>query len=196
MGLNWYVLRTEPRAEYMAAAELDGDGFEVFFPRVTSPHQRVGHTDLPLFPGYLFLRCDPQSDGWPSFRMRHRVSGWVNFAGVIPAVPDEVIAEVAHRIDGINATNGLWRRFRQGERVQVTSHGLGAVGEVVEEAKSPQARARVLLNFMGRLVQAQVPWADLQPVQHQITDNQRLPRRTRGRGRWIQGFGPRATVGA
>ena len=58
MGSNWYVLRTEPRAEYMATREMDRDGFEVFFPCVEAAHSRFGHADTPLFPGYLFLRCD------------------------------------------------------------------------------------------------------------------------------------------
>ena len=61
MSLDWYVLRTEPRGEYLAAAELESDGFQVFFPRVNTPNSRVGHDDLPLFPGYIFLRCDPQT---------------------------------------------------------------------------------------------------------------------------------------
>ena len=196
MSLNWYVLRTEPRAEYLAAAELGGDGYEIFLPRVTSPNHRVGHDDLPLFPGYLFLRCDPESGGWPAFCLRHRVSGWVRFGGVIPTMPDEVISELQLRVESINSGKGLWQRFLPGEKVLVNSHGIEGLGEVIEEAKTPQARARVLLQFMGRLIQAQVPWSDLRPVQDQTTEIQHLPRRTRGGGRWIQGFGPRVAVGS
>ena len=33
---NWYVIRTTPRAEYLAASELVLDGFEVFFPTLKS----------------------------------------------------------------------------------------------------------------------------------------------------------------
>ena len=114
MASNWYVLRTEPRAEYLAATELGDDGFEVFFPRVTSPYNRVGHDDVPLFPGYLFLRCDPEADGWPFFRLRHRVAGWVRFGGVVPTIPDEVIAELEQRVEGVNSGMGLWRQYKQG----------------------------------------------------------------------------------
>ena len=195
MALNWYILRTEPRAEYLAAAELGSDGYEMFFPRVTSPNHRVGHEDLPLFPGYLFLRCDPESGGWPAFRQRHRVSGWVRFGGVIPTMPDEVICELQRRVESINSgKGGLWRRFLPGETVRVVSHGVEGLGEVIQEAKTPQARARVLLQFMGQLVQAQVPWSDLRPVDDQQSQDRYLTRRTRGGGRWIRGFGPRAAV--
>ena len=52
----WHIIRTKPRAEYMAARELDRDGFEIFFPRIKVAQPRVGHTDDPLFPGYLLIK--------------------------------------------------------------------------------------------------------------------------------------------
>ena len=192
MARSWYVLRVEPRAEYLAAAELGRDQFEIFFPRVNSPHHRIGRPDTPLFPGYLFLRCDPQAGGWPTFRLAHRVAGWVSFGGVIPPIPDDVMIQLARRVAEINEAKGLWRRFRQGETVQVVSNSIQGLAQVVEEAKSPQARAKVLLEFMGRMVQAQVPWGHLRAIEDNPREPQRVPRRTRGGGRWIRGYGPSA----
>ena len=192
---KWYVVRTEPSAEYQAASELTREGYEIFFPTVKSPHNRLGHPDTPLFPGYLFLRHDPETSDWPSFRPAHRIAGWVRFDGVIPSVSDDVIADLEQRVAGIYASTGLWRRYRRGEAVQVVSGHLESIGEVVEEAKTPEARALVLLQFMGRLVQARIPWSDLQPItpkpaRQQPPDKVHAPRRTRGGGRWVRGFGP------
>ena len=50
-------------------------------------------------------------------------------------------------------------------------------------------------EFMGRLIQAQVPWSDLQPVQDRPPEKARIPRRTRGQGRWVRGFGPGSLSG-
>jgi transcriptional antiterminator RfaH len=196
MALGWYVLRTEPRAEYLAAAELARDGFEIYFPRVKSPQDRIGRGDSPLFPGYLFLRFDLECDRWPSLRLRHRVSGCVSFGGEVPSLPDPVINELMERVEAINRGGGLWHRFRAGEKVRVIGHNIDSLAEVIEEASSPQARARVLLSFMGRLVQARVPGENLRPVPEQVGQRQRLPRRTRGGGRWIRGFGARTPVRA
>lgn len=193
---SWYVIRTAPRAEYLAAGELERDGFEVFFPRVKTPQPRQAHDDEPLFPGYLFLRCDPETGGWPTFRLAHRVTGWVSFEGVIPPIPDEVIMQLVSRVHEINAAKGLWRRFRRGETVLVVSKSIQGLGQVVQEAKSPQARAKVLMEFMGRLVQAQVPWLHLRAVEDNPREPQRVPRRTRGGGRWISGYGPSAAGSA
>ncbi len=196
MARGWYVVRIQPRAEYLAASELEHDGFEIFFPCVKSPYARVGHSDTPLFPGYLFLRWNSEDEGWPSFRPAHRVSGWVNFDGVIPIVPDEVVINLIQRVKDINGGDGLWRRFRLGERVRVVSDALESLGEIAEEPKSPNARAKVLLHFMGRLVQTQVPWDKLRPIEEPISDRPRLPRRTRGGGRWIKSARPSPAVTA
>lgn len=194
MPRRWYIVRTKPLAEYLAADELGRDGFEIFFPRVKTPHNRMSHADSPLFPGYLFLRCDLESDRRSSFQAAHHLSGWVSFGGEVPSVPDEVVAELRERTEAINSEGVFWRRFRPGERVQIVSHHIQGLAEVIEEAKSPQARVKVLLSFMGRLVSAQVPWENLQPSEDTSGEKSRPPRRTRGRGRWLQGSGPRITA--
>ena len=191
MALEWFVVRTESRAEYLAADELERDGFEVFFPRVKSVNPRIGRLDIPLFPGYLFLRCDPATHGWPSFRLAHRVLGWVKFGGEIPSLPDRVITTLKDSLAGLNSEGAPWGRFRPGEQVRIVSHSLEGYAQVIEGAKSPQGRVKVLLEFMGRLVSAQVPWENIQSFDAEESSFRR-PRRTRGRGRWIGGFGPRS----
>lgn len=196
MGRRWYVARTEPRAEYLAADALTKDSFDIFFPRVKTPHPRFSHDDSPLFPGYIFIRLDPEAQGWPTFRLIHRILGWVGFDGRVPSVPNEVVAELADRVEELNDSHGIWRNFQSGQKVRVVSGGIEEIGEIVREAKSPQSRATVLLQFLGRLVPAEVPWENLWPLEETLIEPPRHPRRTRGRGRWIPGTGPRSTVAA
>jgi len=188
MPAEWYVINVKPRAEYLAAEELMKDGHEIFFPCVNSEYARIGHSDRPLFPGYMFIRFDPTLVGWPSFRPAHRVTGLVNFKGVVPTIPNEIMVALAERLDERNGGQGLWRRFQPGDLVQVIAGALEGIGEVVEEAKSPSGKAKVLLEFMGRTIQAKVPWDALQCANEHTNAPPRLPRRTRGRGRWTQEF--------
>ena len=199
MSAAWYVIRTQSRAEYIAAAELHREGFEVFLPRIKAAGHRMGHDDAPLFPGYLFLRWEAGPEAWPSFRPAHRVLGWVAFNGEIPSLTDAMVSELRERVDAMNHEGGLWRRFQAGERVQVNSGNMHSLAEVVEDSKSPHARVKVLLNFMGRMISAQVPWETVQPIENhsesyledQSSARPRVPRRTRGKGRWVRGFEPR-----
>ena len=189
---KWYVIRVEPRADSLAARELHQAGYEVVFPRVKVASQSRTDADAPRFPGYLFLRCDLEGGQRPSFQEAPHVSGWVNFGSFVPSVPDETVAELTNRVREINSQGGLWQRFKPGDRVFISSNQVQSLAEVVEEAKSPESRVRVLLQFMDRLVSAQVPWQDLQPVGEGSHEVVKVPRRTRGKGRWI-GIKPQGT---
>jgi transcriptional antiterminator RfaH len=188
------LARTKPMSEYVAATALERNGYELYFPRVKTPRPRYGHTDAPLFPGYLFVHQVHNGSGLPAIQRMAGMLGWVKFDDEVPKVPDEVISELEQRLEAINSGGGLWARYRRGEQVRVAMGAMEGLAEVLEEPRSPQSRVRILLSFMGRMVPARVHWSDLRPTnQGSGTDyGGRPPRRTRGRGRWIRGFGPRA----
>jgi len=196
MSGKWYVIRTQPRAECLAANELTRDGFEIFSPMVKTPRVKTTQSLDTLFPGYLFLKCDTDADGWPSFRPAHRVIGWVRFGGDTPWLSDSVIRDLKDRIDTISNEGGLWQRFRAGEKVEVASASVEGLGEVVRDGRSAQARVEVLMRFMGRIVRAQVPRENLQPVNDRTDENHKRLRRTRGKGRKIGSYRPLAAVKA
>ena len=191
MNKKWYVVRVQPRADQVADSELQCNGFETASPRIKVLRSKKAHTETPLFPGYLFLRWDFDGVGKPSLREFPHVVGWLNFGGIAPPVPDEVVASLTNQVEAIN---NLGRHFKPGDKVFVASNTVQSLAEVVEEAKSPEGRVRVLLQFLGRRVSVQVPWQNLQPVERQPSPKTRVPRRTRGRGRWIRGVGPTAVV--
>ncbi len=196
MARRWYPLRTRARCEHMADSALRKAGFEVFFPIVEIPRPLARKGEVPLFPGYLFVHHDFETETGDSPGYLPGILGWVRFGDTVPAVPDDVIAELARRVGAINTTGGLWHRFRPGDRVRVISRGMDNLAEVLEEPRSPEARVRVLMQFLGRRVQARIPWHDLQPLDSRsINDGRdRPPRRTRGRGRRIRGNYPLAAA--
>ena len=196
MAGQWYVVRTEPMAEYIAADGLARDGFEVFLPSVKSATPRRGHTEVPLFPGYLLLKCDPLGQVWPTFRSSHRLYGWVKFGNDMPSIPDEVVDELARRIDTLNNGAGLWSRFGPGDIVRVVFGAMDSDAEVLEGAKTSSGKTKVLLEFMGRLISAKVPWESLRETDNPIENSSISRRKTRGGGRWINGQRPRAIAHA
>ncbi len=198
MALHWYAARTKPLAEYAARERLSGAGIEVFLPCAKTPRPRSGHPDTPLFPGYLFLHYNLEEGGLQQLRKMPQLVGVVAFEGVVAEVPDRVITELAQRVETLNAFGGVWTQYRPGEKVRVSLGPVESLAEVVTEAQSPQARVRVLLEFLGRRVEAKVPWHHLQPVGIGGVNanwSGRSHRRTRGRGRWIRGRGPRMVEG-
>ncbi|PYS04725.1 MAG: NusG-like protein [Acidobacteria bacterium] len=58
----WFALRVRSQCENSVAAVLAGKGYEWFLPRYKSRRvwsDRIKEIQLPLFPGYVFCRFDP-----------------------------------------------------------------------------------------------------------------------------------------
>lgn len=186
----------QPLAEYAMGACLEKLGFEVFLPSVQTPHPRRGHGDVPLFPGYLFVRCDPQAGGLYAWHPMTHLINLVTFEGNSPPVRDEVVENLQRRVEAMNKSGGLGACFRPGDWVQVRLGPEERLGRVVTEPKPPRERVRVLVEFLGRLVRAEVRLRDVWAAKNREPAGNwpsgRPPRRTRGRGRWIKGLGPRA----
>lgn len=196
MALAWYVARTRPFAEYRAKDHLERMEIECFLPAASTPSPRRGREDAPLFPGYLFTRYNLEQWGTGALRWGPGLAGLVAFGGVAPSVPDEVIDELRERVVEIDKSGGRWNRFHPGDPVVVRlgSRGTESLAEVVTDAKSPTGRVWVLLEFLGRLAHAEVPWQNLRPAPGGYGANESgayLPhRRTRGRGRFLRAVGP------
>src|SRR5436305_5645903 len=87
--LAWYCARTQPKHEHIAAANLSKRlGLEVFNPRLRLERAtRRGTVKViePVFPCYVFVRCDLTRDG-DSIRHANGVSSLVHFGVKIPPV--------------------------------------------------------------------------------------------------------------
>lgn len=190
LSLKWYVARTKPLAEYSAAATLENSGVQVFAPCAHTVRPRPGHLDTPLFPGYLFLRCD-LNEYWDQIHQIPQIWGLVKFEGEPCPVHDDVILALKHHVISISKTGGLRPHFNPGDRVRVMFGATESLARVVKETKSSQARVRVLMEFMGNLVPTEVPWENLRPAENFPLERRvRSPRRTRGKKRWVRGFSP------
>lgn len=188
----WYVLRTKPRSDRIAFENLEKNGYKVFFPEIDIPITGQMYKRTPLFPGYLFIRLDPQKS-WPLIGLVPGVLGWLRSDGKIPSICDEVISELRERVKFIADDGGLWTKFKPGQIVRVVSGKLEGLARVVEEPRSPESKVKVLLEIMGRHVPSHVPWHHIQLVGSKLNNKvtNRPARRTRGKGRWIKGNGPR-----
>ena len=180
----WYVARTSPLQEYAVRDQLLAHGVEVFLPCVPAERVRRGHDDTPLFPSYIFVRFGA-ADGavwllrqWlPSVRL-------VTFDSAAPPVPDDVMSALVALTARAAAEGGVWRRFRPADQVTVWLGGSEILGEVLEENPLPQSSVRVLIRLLGRLVDVKISPKKVRPASMATPS-----RRTRGRGRWIRGFG-------
>ncbi len=146
MPERWFALRVKSRCEKVVALMAQNRGFQEFLPvyrcrrRWSDRHKEV---DLPLFPGYVFCRLDPQ----------HRlplltIPGVVHFVGIgkAPApIEDAEIAAIQAAVhSGLSAEP--WPFLQVGQRVRLDGGPLrGLEGILVGTANHHRIVISVML---------------------------------------------------
>jgi transcription antitermination factor NusG len=148
---RWFALRVKSRCEKVVATLAQNKGFEQFLPLYQSRRRwsdRLKSLELPLFPGYLFCRLDPQ----------HRlplltIPGALHFVGIgkIPVpIEDTEIATIQQAVQSGLLTEP-WPFLDVGQRVRLEDGPLaGLEGILVGTAK--QQRIVVSVTLLKRSV--------------------------------------------
>ena len=141
---HWYAVALQPRADALAKAHLERQGFSVLAPVMlrTVRHARQFITKpAPLFPGYLFVELDRGRDRWRAVNGTRGVRGLLN-AGDGPArVPAAVINELL-------AVEAARAALPEGASLEVVAGPFaGFVGRL--QRLDGAARVTVLLQLIG-----------------------------------------------
>src|SRR5512142_513597 len=160
---NWYAVWTRSRHEQVVREQIELKGVEVFLPTITRWSRwkdRKKKIDWPLFPGYLFVRLDPQET--LPVRACTGVVSIVSFEGKPMPIPD-------FEIDGIRRLIDSDLQFdpcpfvREGDRVEVVHGPLkGVIGRLVR--KGPHARLVLSVDLIAQAVSVTVDASDIQPL--------------------------------
>ena len=160
---SWYAVWTRSRHEQVVRAQLDDRQVPAFLPTLTKWSRwkdRRKQIDVPLFPGYVFARFDPE----------HRLqvltcSGVVSIVSVngTPApVPDAEIESIRVLVTSTLPFDPC-PTIRTGTMVEVVHGPLkGVVGRLTR--KGTQSRLILAVNLIGQGVSVQVDAADVQAL--------------------------------
>lgn len=136
---KWYALRTKPRQEKVVQRQLETDGFEAYLPLQKECRQwsdRRKELEVPLFPGYTFVRL---FDGALERVQVLRKSGVLGFVGAsqrYAAIRDEEIQNIKLLL-GSSVPFCPHPYLRTGQRVRITDGLLrGLEGTVLRVANS------------------------------------------------------------
>ncbi|MFP4351705.1 MAG: transcription termination/antitermination protein NusG [Puniceicoccaceae bacterium] len=156
---RWFCLRSRTKQEHIAAALIRAQvDVEVFAPRITYSKKtrrgKVRFTEA-LFPGYLFSRCSIDR------HLRHLLSiqgviGIVRYGAGIPTVPQDFIDELKQRIPGETAETPD-PVIEIGASVTVVEGPFKDLQAVVTKVMGARDRVRVLLEFLGRDTEIEIP---------------------------------------
>jgi transcriptional antiterminator RfaH len=155
MTLRWYVVQTQPHAESKAMGHLIRQDFAVYLPRYLKRRRHARKVDMvaaPLFPRYLFVTVDLETQRWRSIQSTTGVSRLVCNGDEPAPVPPAVVEALQGREDAGGFVQ-LERRpqFAPGERVRVVD-GVFADSLGLFEGMADRERVAILLDLLGRKV--------------------------------------------
>jgi len=163
LRLPWFALKVRPRHEKTTAWALHNKGFEEFLPLYRSRRRwsdRIKELDIPLFPGYVFCRLDPE-DRLPALT----TAGVVALVGIgktpSPVEEAEIVALQAVVRSGLRAEP--WPFLRIGQAVRIELGPLAGLEGILAEIRN-RHRLVVSVTLLQRAVAVEIDRAWIRPI--------------------------------
>lgn len=162
----WYLVYTKSRQEALAQENLVRQGYAVYLPLVRLMRKRQGRqvaTIEPLFPRYLFIHLNTQSDNWGPIRSTFGVASLVRFGSEPAKVPDAFVSHLKAEEGHEGLHEWAEPKVTVGDRMRVTEGPLKGY-EGILLAQSGQDRVMLLLDMLGKEVRTHLSPYKIEPA--------------------------------
>jgi len=155
----WFCLQAQPKKEHLAAQHLRSElGVECFSPRLrfrrNTQRGPVWFVEA-MFPTYLFARfvyCERHR----AIQYAAAVRGIVRFGDGIAAISETVIASLRNTAADDEVVT-VDPDIQRGELVHITTGPFRGLEVLVTQVLPAKERVKVLIDWLGRSVEAEVP---------------------------------------
>ena len=141
---KWYLIKTKPRQENIAVANLENQNYHVY-----CPCAKINNKIVVLFPGYLFIYLDETLENWTPIRSTKGVLNFVRFGLNYAKISNKIIDfiktnELNTAIKAKNITD-----FKFGDSIQITEGVFKNCVAIFKSFKSDE-RVILLMTIMGQ----------------------------------------------
>lgn len=157
---GWYCVQTLASKEALALLHLQRQDFEAFLPRLSKGRRHARRYDTvlaPLFPGYLFVRMDPQRQRWRSINGTFGVARLILTGDTPHQVPPGVVEALLEACDGKGVLHASERdMLRLDDEVRIL---VGPFADRIARVArlDPRGRVELLLELLGGSVSLTLP---------------------------------------
>lgn len=162
-SLLWYAAHTRSNFEKRVAAELEAKGVEPYLPAYPEIHQwkdRRKRVEVPLFPGYVFVRFNDSPGSRLAVLRTAGVLRLLGRGGALDAV-DEFELEAVRRLLQSNARCLAHPFLREGARMRIKRGALAGVEGILTRLKN-QSRLVISVSLVAQSVAVEVDAADVE----------------------------------
>jgi transcriptional antiterminator RfaH len=162
----WFCLKAEPKREHLAATALRRR-FEI---ECLSPRLRFRKLTQrgpvwfveAMFPGYLFAKF-VYSTQHRAVESSHGVRGIVRFGERLATLPEETVMALQSKA-GAEEVVTIDSSLKIGQPVHIIEGPFQGLEVVVTQVLPAKERVRVLLDFLGRSLEMEVPAGKVLPA--------------------------------
>jgi transcription antitermination factor NusG len=162
---RWYAIQTRCRFEKKVATQLQNKGIETFLPLVKEVHRwsdRRQVIELPLFPGYGFVRASLSPYCQLRIVQTAGVYGFIAMNGLPAPIPDRQIEDV-QRLLSHEISCKAYPFLRAGQRVRIRGGCFdGLEGILVSENEDHSLV--ISIEAIQRSLAIRIEGYDVQPV--------------------------------
>jgi transcription antitermination factor NusG len=153
--LPWFALQVRARYESIVSTLLEGKGYVRFLPMYHCRRRwsdRVKEVEAPLFPGYLFCKCNPQ-DRLPILT----TFGVISIVGIAgnPSPVDDGEIDALRLLVSSRLPRQPWPYLQVGQRVEIQSGPLLGLRGILVEFKG-RNRLAVSVTMLQRSVAVEI----------------------------------------
>jgi transcriptional antiterminator RfaH len=162
----WFCLRAEPKREHLAATALRRRfGIECLSPRLRfrklTRRGPVWFVEA-MFPGYVFAKF-VYSSLYRAVESSHGVRGIVRFGNRLATVPENAVMALQTK-GGAEEIVTVDLSLKIGQPVQFIEGPFEGLEVVITQLLPARERIRVLLEFLGRSMEMEVPAGKVFPA--------------------------------
>ena len=141
---HWYLVKTKSKQEDNAILNLENQNFHVY-----CPHALISNKNVALFPGYIFIQLDKDTQNWSPIRSTKGVLYFVRFGLSYAKIPDNIIEFI--KTNQLNTAEKLKNinKFKSGDKVQITDGVFKNCIAIFKSYKSDE-RVILLMNLLGQ----------------------------------------------
>ena len=141
---HWYLVKTKSKQEDIAILNLENQNFHVY-----CPYALIRNKNEVLFPGYIFIQLDKDTQNWSPIRSTKGVLHFVRFGLSYAKIPDNIIEFI--KTNQLNTAEKLKNinKFKSGDKVQITDGVFKNCIAIFKSYKSDE-RVILLMNILGQ----------------------------------------------
>ncbi|WP_354622620.1 transcription/translation regulatory transformer protein RfaH [Psychromonas sp. MME2] len=169
MAKKWFVIYCKSREEQRAVENLQQQGIDSFFPKISKEKILRGKKSIiqeALFPSYLFVFIDPKDAAFSSIQSTRGVLDFIRFGAKIAQVNIDLIEKLKNICASNNALQSLPEQFLSyGDSVEILHGPFQGLSAIFSQTDGLE-RSVLLLNVLNQENKISFRNSDINKLEH------------------------------